>query len=86
MFQGEVRELNDSSLALLYRPTEMRGGIVSGVNLVSKGGRGSGFENWGSWVLKVQKTEARSIGLNVSSPEFLFNMHKPFYFLSYHFG
>src|SRR6218665_992400 len=39
------------------------------------GGRGSGFENWGSWVLNVQQTEARSSGLRVSSVEFVFHMH-----------
>src|SRR6218665_2544212 len=30
------------------------------------------FENWGLRVLKVQQREACSIGLRVSSPEFLF--------------
>src|SRR6218665_3483833 len=39
------------------------------------GGRGSGFENWGLWVLNVQQTEARSSGLRVSSVEFVFHMH-----------
>ena len=34
----------------------------------------------GLWVLKVQQTEARSTGLMVSSLEFLFNIHKSFYF------
>jgi len=42
-------------------------------------GSWSGFENWGSWVLKVQQTEAHSTGFRLSSPEFLFNIHKSLY-------
>ena len=57
--------------------------LVSGVYLVWKlsgGGRGSRFKIWGSWVLKVQQTEARSTWLRVSSPEFVFNIHSSFNF------
>src|SRR6218665_1757940 len=34
------------------------------------------------WTMEVRQTETRSIGLRVSSPEFLFNrpIHKSFYF------
>jgi len=47
--------------------------IDIGVNLVwNFGGRGSEFETWGLWVLKVQQMTARSAWLRVSSPEFLF--------------
>ena len=46
--------------------------MVSGVNLLWEvGGRESGFENWGSWVLKVQQTVAGITGFRVSSPEYL---------------
>jgi len=42
---------------------------------------GPGFETVeGSWVLKVQQPQARSTGFKVSSTEFYFIMHKPFYF------
>jgi len=39
------------------------------------GGRGSGFENWGSWVLKVQQMEVRNTWLRVSSAKFLFKLY-----------
>src|SRR6218665_3003845 len=52
----------------------------SDVNLVGKLGRVSGFKNWGSRVLKVKQMEALSTRLRVSSLEFLFNIHKSFYF------
>jgi len=47
--------------------------------------RGSWVRVWklgvvGMWVLNVQQTEARSTELSVSSPEFLFNIHKSLYF------
>ena len=41
---------------------------------------GPGLKTGGSWVLKVKKTAARSTGLGVSSPKFLFNINKFFYF------
>jgi len=41
---------------------------------------GPGLKTGGSWVLKVQQTEARSTGLRVSSLEFVLNIHKSFYF------
>ena len=56
---------------------------ICGVNMLWNGGgkcRGSGFKNVGSWVLKVQQTEVRGTGFRVSSPEFLFNIHKSLYF------
>ena len=34
------------------------------------GGRESGLENWGWWVLKFQQKEARSAGFKVSSRDF----------------
>jgi len=43
-------------------------------------GRGSGLENWGAWILKVQQMEARSTWLRVSSPVFYLIIHKLFYF------
>ena len=43
------------------------------------------FDNYmGSWVLKVQQTEARSTWLRVSSPEFLFNYTQICLFLKSH--
>lgn len=44
--------------------------LNSGENLVFKTGK--------SWVLNVQQTKARSTGLRISSPEFLFIIHKSF--------
>ena len=43
------------------------------------GGRGSSFENWGSYVLKRKRMEARSTRLRVSSPEMYLIIHKSFY-------
>jgi len=55
----------------------------SGVSLVWKlGVVGPAVKTGGLLVLKVQQTEARSTGLRVPSPEFLFDLglHKSFYF------
>ena len=39
------------------------------------------FKIWGSWVLKVQQSEARSTGFREPSPELLLNIHKSFLFM-----
>ena len=60
---------------------------LRGVTLLWKlGGRGSGFENRGLWVLEVQQPEARVIGFRVSSPEYLFNILKSLFMKTHHFG
>src|SRR6218665_2666905 len=41
---------------------------------------GPGLKTGGSWVLKVQQTEAHSTGLRLSFPDFLLNIHYSFYF------
>ena len=48
--------------------------------------RQSGLKTGESWVVNVQQMEARSMGLRVSIPEFLFNIHKSLFLKSHHFG
>src|SRR6218665_655895 len=40
---------------------------------------GPGLRTRGSWVLRVQQTEARSTGFTISSPECFFNIPKSFF-------
>jgi len=80
----DLRRFTDiwsSTFGNLFTPLQEYGVTQdSGVNLVwNLGGRGSGFGNWGSWVLNVQQMEAHSTWLRVSSPEFLFNYTQIFY-------
>jgi len=56
----------------------------SGFKTEGRGASSARLKNWGSWVLKVQKTEARSTELRVSFMEFLFNYTQIILFLKSH--